>query len=69
VGIATDSDAVAKLMDGHKADIMVTDPPYNVAYEGKTKEAMTIQNDKMSNSDFKSFLDSFFSCSLIEFQS
>ena len=65
-GDSTDSDAVERLMDGKKADIMVTDPPYNVAYEGKTKEAMTIQNDKMSNEDFKNFLDSFFSCSFIE---
>jgi site-specific DNA-methyltransferase (adenine-specific) len=65
-GDSTCSDTVANLMNGKKADIMVTDPPYNVAYEGKTKEAMTIQNDKMSNSDFKNFLDSFFSCSLIE---
>lgn len=65
-GDSTDSDAVAKLMKDEKADIMVTDPPYNVAYEGKTKEAMTIKNDKMSNEDFKDFLNSFFSCSLIE---
>ena len=46
-GDSTDSDAVARLMDGQKADIMVTDPPYNVAYEGKTKEAMTIQKKEV----------------------
>jgi hypothetical protein len=40
-GDSTSIDAVEKLMDGHKADMVFTDPPYNVAYEGKTKESMT----------------------------
>lgn len=47
---------VLKLMDGQKADMILTDPPYNVAYEGKTKEALTIQNDKMDNDAFRAFL-------------
>jgi site-specific DNA-methyltransferase (adenine-specific) len=47
---------VETLMDGAKADMLLTDPPYNVAYEGKTKEAMTIQNDAMGDSDFRQFL-------------
>jgi site-specific DNA-methyltransferase (adenine-specific) len=34
----------------------LTDPPYNVAYEGKTKEALTIKNDSMSNDSFRQFL-------------
>lgn len=42
------------------ADICVTDPPYNVAYVGKTADAMTIQNDKMGDGNFRQFLlDSF----------
>jgi DNA modification methylase len=42
-----DSDrcTVQKLMDGVKAHLIVTDPPYNVAYTGKTKKALTIRND------------------------
>lgn len=36
-----------------KADLLITDPPYNVAYEGK---AGTIQNDKMENDSFRQFL-------------
>lgn len=40
-----------------KIDLVVTDPPYNVAYEGT---AGTIQNDDMSNEDFKSFLTTAF---------
>lgn len=55
-GDSTDLAQVERLMDGHKADMWLTDPPYNVAYEGKTKEAMTIQNDSMGDGDFREFL-------------
>lgn len=44
------------LMQGEKADLCVTDPPYNVSYVGETEEQMTIENDSMSNDEFLSFL-------------
>ena len=49
-------DDVAQLMDGHKADLIVTDPPYNVAYEGGTADKLTIKNDSMSGEAFYRFL-------------
>jgi DNA modification methylase len=49
-------DHVTQLMDGHKADLIVTDPPYNVAYEGGTADKLTIQNDSMSADAFYQFL-------------
>lgn len=55
-GDSTSIDAVAQLMDGQLADMLLTDPPYNVAYEGKTKESLTIQNDSMTNDSFRQFL-------------
>jgi site-specific DNA-methyltransferase (adenine-specific) len=55
-GDSTDSDAVAKLMDGNKADMVFTDPPYNVDYVGKTKEKLKIQNDKHNVSEFRKII-------------
>jgi DNA modification methylase len=55
-GDSTSIDAVEKLADGKLIDLLVTDPPYNVAYEGKTADALTIQNDDMSDSEFRQFL-------------
>lgn len=54
-GDSTSIDAVEKLTDG-LVDILVTDPPYNVDYTGKTKDALKIQNDSMDDSTFRQFL-------------
>ena len=64
-GDSTFIDDVEKLMDGKKADLYLTDPPYNVAYEGKTKDCLKIQNDSMSNDKFREFLkDAFINADL-----
>jgi len=45
-----------KLCNGQLVDMWLTDPPYNVAYTGKTKDALKIQNDAMGNDEFRQFL-------------
>lgn len=55
-GDSTLIDDVDKLRNGALVDQLVTDPPYNVAYEGKTKDALTIKNDKMDDDGFRQFL-------------
>lgn len=55
-GDSTDVTALERLMAGLNADLWLTDPPYNVSYEGKTKDALTIKNDSMSNDAFRQFL-------------
>ena len=53
-GDATSEDDVAKLMDGKKANLILTDPPYGVSF--KSASGLTIQNDSMKNDEFYNFL-------------
>ena len=59
-GSSTEIESWSKLMGNDLADLVVTDPPYNIAYEGATKEKLTIKNDDMSDSDFYNFLLDFY---------
>lgn len=54
-GDSTDYNAVQILMDGTEADMVFTDPPYNVDYTGKTKDALKIENDSFK--DAQGFYD------------
>ena len=53
-GDATSEEDVVRLMDGDSANLVVTDPPYNVAYE--SADGKKIQNDSMADGQFYEFL-------------
>lgn len=55
-GDSTSIDHLERLCDGQAVDMWLTDPPYNVAYEGGTKEKLTIKNDSMEDDQFRQFL-------------
>lgn len=59
-GDSTNASDVKKLMNNQLADLIVTDPPYNVNYEGKTDDNLKIMNDNMEDNQFYSFLEAAF---------
>lgn len=59
-GSSLEMTAMERLCGDQRVDMLLTDPPYNVAYTGKTKNALTIQNDSMGDEAFRSFLQDAF---------
>jgi len=59
-GDSTQTDTFEKLTEGILADMVITDPPYNVNYEGGTKEKLKIDNDNMGDKQFYQFLYDFY---------
>ena len=62
-GDSTSSDDVEKLMNGEKADMVFTDPPYNIDFKPQRGTHDKILNDSMSDNEFEIFLDEVFDCS------
>ncbi len=55
-GDSLDLDTFGQLLGKEKVSLLITDPPYNVDYQGGTKEKLKIKNDKMQSDEFRSFL-------------
>ena len=61
-GDSTDVNVIDRLMDGNKADMVFTDPPYNANYKSRGADKVLskgIKNDNMSDSDFDKFIEGF----------
>lgn len=56
-GDSTSIDAVLKLMDGNSVDLVFTDPPYNVAFNGRSGKHDVIKNDNLPVEEFNTFID------------
>lgn len=56
-GDSTSIDAIDRLMDGKKADMIFTDPPYNVGFNGRSGKFEIIENDNLSEQHFETFID------------
>ena len=56
-GDSTSIDAVDKLMAGNKVDMVFTDPPYNVAFNGRSGKHDVIKNDNLAEVEFDKFIE------------
>lgn len=56
-GDSTSIDAVENLMDGKAVDMVFTDPPYNVSFNGRSGKHDVIKNDNLSEQDFSDFIE------------
>lgn len=59
-GSATLHGDIEKVLDSELIDLVITDPPYNVAYKGGTKDQLTIKNDNLSSEEFEALLRDFY---------
>ena len=64
-GDSTNKDAVLKLICGAEIDMVFTDPPYNVAFNGRSGKFDVIENDDLADDDFDEFISSV--CEMIKF--
>lgn len=55
-GDSTSIDAVERLMDGNAVDLVFTDPPYNVAFNGRSGRHDVIKNDDLPKAEFENFI-------------
>lgn len=60
-GDSTQEETYKRLLGGGKVNLLITDPPYNVDYKGKTKKALKMENDKQQEEQFEEFLFKAFS--------
>lgn len=58
-GDSTDTDAVARLLNSNKIDLLFTDPPYNVGFNGRSGKFDVIENDDLEENDFDNFIEEF----------